>query len=80
MLRIRIFFMNSTTHKRRHTYSNQLEIVSRPVIEASENPFAGRHSEIINRASDPIYNYYMSASCGGGGTTSNKTKKNRRVI
>jgi hypothetical protein len=95
MLRIRIFFMNSTTHKRRHTYSNQLEVMSKPIIESSENPFAGRHSEIINRSigSDPIYNYYMTAGSGGGGgggaggglsvsriSTSNKTKKNRRVL
>jgi hypothetical protein len=80
MLRIRIFFMNSTTHKRRHTYSNQPEVVSRTATESPENPFAGRHSEIINRVSDPIFNYYMGASSGGGGTSSNKTKKNRRVL
>jgi hypothetical protein len=83
MLRIRIFFMNSTTHKRRHTYSNQSEVSSRSVEGLSTNLFTNRNSETINRVSDPIFNYYsnlggVSAPATGG--TSNKTKKNRRVL
>lgn len=79
MLRIRIFFMNSTTHKRRHTYSNQMELVDRSVEGVSENPFASRHSEIITRVSAPIFNYYTNPG-GVSGTSDNKTKKNRRVL
>lgn len=83
MLRVRIFFMNSTTHKRRHTYSNQLEVISRPSIVSSANLYSSRPSEIINRVSDPLFNYYTNGGGkggGGGGSGSNKTKKNRRIL
>jgi len=85
MLRIRIFFMNSTTHKRRHTYSNQSEVSSRSVEGISPNPLTGRNSEVIHRVSDPIFNYYtnlggVSGSGAPGSGSSNKTKKNRRVL
>jgi hypothetical protein len=76
MLKIRIFFMNSTTHKRRHTYSNQSDFMSTSTDIVIP---LGRSSEVINRVSTPLMNYY--AAVGGIGVgSSNKTKKNRRVI
>jgi hypothetical protein len=85
MLRIRIFFMNSTTHKRRHTYSNQSEVSARSVESLSSNSLTSRHSEVIHRVSDPIFNYYSNLRGVSGGAVptggvSNKTKKNRRVL
>jgi hypothetical protein len=83
MLRIRIFFMNSTTHKRRHTYSNQSEVSSRSVEGLSTNLFTSRNSEVINRVADPIFNYYSNLGGVSGSATDgcyNKTKKNRRVL
>jgi hypothetical protein len=89
MLKIRIFFMNSTTHKRRHTYSNQTDNSAAGV---------GMSTETINRRFDPLYDYYSMIGGGGGGgggasgsrsrtgsmsvsvSSSNKTKKNRRVL
>ena len=91
ILKIRIFFMNSTTQKRRHTYSNGTDnsAVPHSLHTRESSSGLGRSSEIINRVSDPLYNYYSIIGGGGGGLavdgistrlSSNKTKKNRRVL
>jgi hypothetical protein len=69
MLKVRIFFMNSTTHKRRHTYSS-LHSGPHPSVGTATSdptphlPFSlERHSEApLTRVSDPLFNYYHNSS------------------
>lgn len=74
MLKIRIFFMNTTTHKRRHTYSNVgsattagplLLLPTAPSSSSSSSSSAASrspslHSLVpeITRVSEPLFSYY----------------------
>jgi hypothetical protein len=71
MLKIRIFFMNSTTHKRRHTYSSFRSDHDLTASAGGVSPsvgssprstdliLQGRKSETtLTRVTDPLFNYY----------------------
>ena len=71
MLKIRIFFMNSTTHKRRNTYSSLPSATTSRPSPFSLSPSVGsasffsaeRHSETpLTRVSEPLFDYYQNSS------------------